>query len=274
MINISRNLCLYPNVYLMDQFSSQIRHVRPIAVDKTEVTIYCIAPKGESDKSRAHRIRQYEDFFNATGMATQDDLEEFRSCQKTYQATSAPWNDMSRGMAHEIKGPDEQATALGVTNVLASGVRTEDEGLYPVQHGYWKQVMDKAVSELDAEEAAAGIYTKFGIYSRSELAALYRSRNDGPCWAGSREPGRPRCRHPPTTARRMRPAHPAPREGRGRAASAGPVVGELVLVDHGADPGDVPHVDLPVHDPQGLGQQVVRHVQEVGQLPRALGRVG
>ena len=81
----------------MDQFSSQIRHVRPIAVDKTEVTIYCIAPKGESDKSRAHRIRQYEDFFNATGMATPDDLEEFRSCQKTYQATSAPWNDMSRG---------------------------------------------------------------------------------------------------------------------------------------------------------------------------------
>ncbi|WP_270255679.1 MULTISPECIES: benzoate 1,2-dioxygenase large subunit [Kocuria] len=157
MINISRNLCLYPNVYLMDQFSSQIRHVRPIAVDKTEVTIYCIAPKGESDKSRAHRIRQYEDFFNATGMATPDDLEEFRSCQKTYQATSAPWNDMTRGMAHEIKGPDEQATALGMTSVLASGVRTEDEGLYPVQHGYWKQVMDKAVSELDAEEAAAGI---------------------------------------------------------------------------------------------------------------------
>ena len=49
----SRNLCLYPNVYLMDQFSSQIRHFRPIAVDKTEVTIYCIAPKGESAEARA-----------------------------------------------------------------------------------------------------------------------------------------------------------------------------------------------------------------------------
>ena len=64
---------------------------------------------------------------------------------------------MTRGMAHEIKGPDEQATALGMTHVLASGVRTEDEGLHPVQHGYWKQIMDKVVSELDAEEAAAGI---------------------------------------------------------------------------------------------------------------------
>ena len=46
MVQRSRNLCLYPNVYLMDQFSSQIRTYRPIAVDKTEVTIYCIAPEG------------------------------------------------------------------------------------------------------------------------------------------------------------------------------------------------------------------------------------
>ncbi|GAB2620070.1 benzoate 1,2-dioxygenase large subunit [Kocuria arenosa] len=152
MINISRNLCLYPNVYIMDQFSSQIRHFRPISADQTEVTIYCIAPKGESQENRSKRIRQYEDFFNATGMATPDDLEEFRSCNKTYWATSAPWNDMSRGAAHEIQGPDEQAQALGMTNVIASGVRTEDEGLYPVQHGFWKDVMDKG---LAAEERAA-----------------------------------------------------------------------------------------------------------------------
>jgi len=65
----------------MDQFSSQIRTYRPISVNKTEVTIYCIAPVGESAESGAHRIRQYEDFFNASGMATPDDLEEFRSCQ-------------------------------------------------------------------------------------------------------------------------------------------------------------------------------------------------
>ena len=37
MLRKSRNLCLYPNVYLMDQFSSQIRVVRPISVNKTEV---------------------------------------------------------------------------------------------------------------------------------------------------------------------------------------------------------------------------------------------
>ncbi len=151
MINISRNLCLYPNVYLMDQFGSQIRHFRPISVDKTEVTIYCIAPKGENAEARASRIRQYEDFFNASGMATPDDLEEFRSCQKTYLATAAPWNDLSRGVTHQITGPDANADVIGL-KPISSGVRTEDEGLYPIQHGYWVQTMRAAAA---AEEAAA-----------------------------------------------------------------------------------------------------------------------
>ncbi|MBD0322298.1 MAG: benzoate 1,2-dioxygenase large subunit, partial [Aldersonia sp.] len=156
MVGASRNLCLYPNVYLMDQFSSQIRHFRPISVDKTEVTIYCIAPKGESAESRANRIRQYEDFFNATGMATPDDLEEFRSCQKTYLATAAPWNDMSRGVTHQLNGPDEVATELGMKRILSSGAKTEDEGLYPVQHGYWLEQMRQAVAaEADATDVSA-----------------------------------------------------------------------------------------------------------------------
>lgn len=146
MVNVSRNLCLYPNVYLMDQFSSQIRHIRPISVDKTEVTIFCIAPVGEPADARAARIRQYEDFFNATGMATPDDLEEFRASQKAYKATGARWNDMSRGAAHQIDGPDEQASELGM-NPLSSGVRTEDEGLFPIQHAYWQEVMEDAIEE-------------------------------------------------------------------------------------------------------------------------------
>ena len=109
MIQNSRNLCLYPNLYLMDQFSSQLRIARPISVDKTEVTIYCIAPKGESAEARAHRIRQYEDFFNVSGMATPDDLEEFRACQEGFNGRAAPWNDMSRGAKHWIEGADGAA---------------------------------------------------------------------------------------------------------------------------------------------------------------------
>jgi benzoate/toluate 1,2-dioxygenase alpha subunit len=144
MIGNLRNLCLYPNVFLMDQFSSQIRHFRPIAVDKTEVTIFCIAPKGESAEARAHRIRQYEDFFNASGMATPDDLEEFRSCQEGFKGMNLPWNDMSRGAEHWIEGQDEDAKKIDVHPVM-SGAKSEDEGLYIIQHNYWKKVMTEAV---------------------------------------------------------------------------------------------------------------------------------
>lgn len=144
MIENSRNLCLYPNVYLMDQFSSQIRVARPIDVNRTEVTIYCIAPKGESGDARAKRIRQYEDFFNVSGMATPDDLEEFRSCQLGY-GSGRGWNDMSRGAQHWIEGADDAAREINLQPLL-SGVRTEDEGLFVLQHKYWQQLMLDAVT--------------------------------------------------------------------------------------------------------------------------------
>ena len=148
MVQRSRNLCLYPNVYLMDQFSSQIRTYRPIAVDKTEVTIYCIAPKGEAPDARARRIRQYEDFFNASGMATPDDLEEFRACQMAMMGRAARWNDMCRGAKHWIEGADDAAKAIGL-QPLMSGTRTEDEGLFVVQHKHWQQVMQRALASED-----------------------------------------------------------------------------------------------------------------------------
>lgn len=149
MIGNSRNLCLYPNVYLMDQFSSQIRIARPIDVNRTEITIYCIAPRGESSEARAQRIRQYEDFFNVSGMATPDDLEEFRSCQQAYQGSASGWNDMSRGAKHWVQGADDAAREIDLAPAL-SGVRTEDEGLFVLQHQYWQQTM---IDALAAEQA-------------------------------------------------------------------------------------------------------------------------
>ncbi|MGY0561208.1 MULTISPECIES: Rieske 2Fe-2S domain-containing protein [unclassified Luteimonas] len=154
IVNQTRNLCLYPNLFLMDQFSTQIRVVRPISVDQTEVTIFCFAPKGESAEDRATRIRQYEDFFNVSGMGTADDLEEFRACQAGYAAAaSAPWNDMSRGAPLWIQGADENAKAMGIAPLL-SGERSEDEGLFVCQHAYWAQELRKALERRQGEVAA------------------------------------------------------------------------------------------------------------------------
>src|ERR1700730_18483066 len=150
------NLCLDPNLYLMDQMSSQIRVSRPIAVDRTEVTIYCIAPKGESAAARARRIRQYEDFFNASGMATPDDLEEFRGCQMSYLGRVPRWTALSRGAEHWIHAPDAVAEEIALSPLL-SGVRVEDEGLFLVQHKYWQDAMRRALAvekKLNAKEQA------------------------------------------------------------------------------------------------------------------------
>jgi benzoate/toluate 1,2-dioxygenase subunit alpha len=150
MIGNLRNLCLYPNVFLMDQFSTQIRQWRPISVNKTEVTAYIFAPIGEAPESRTHRLRQYEDFLNASGMATPDDLEEFRASQSGYDARTMEWNDICRGATHWIEGADENAKSIGMKPLL-SGAKTEDEGLFMIQHTYWMESMLKA---LDKEKAA------------------------------------------------------------------------------------------------------------------------
>lgn len=201
MVGASRNLCLYPNVYIMDQFSTQIRRLEPVSVDKTKVTIYCIAPKGESDSARANRIRQYEDFFNATGMATPDDLEEFRSCQKTYMATAFPWNDMSRGQKQQSFGPNELAKKLQLNEVLSSGARTEDEGLYPVQHGYWEDVMRAAIKkdiadnkDLADEQAATSAAHDFALAAEAKKKAAAAAAASAPADAPGDPSSSPRRR--------------------------------------------------------------------------------
>jgi benzoate/toluate 1,2-dioxygenase alpha subunit len=146
IVGQTRNLGLYPNVYLMDQFSTQIRVVRPLSVDRTEVSIYCFAPKGEAAAERALRIRQYEDFFNVSGMGTPDDLEEFRACQNAYAGAGELWNDLSRGAVHWIEGADDNARAMGLEPLL-SGNRSEDEGLFVRQHEYWAQTLIAAIDK-------------------------------------------------------------------------------------------------------------------------------
>ena len=103
MIGNSRNLCLYPNLYLMDQFGSQLRVARP------------------------------------------DDLEEFRACQQGFAGRAMEWNDMSRGSEHWVDGADESAKEIDL-HPLMSGMRTEDEGLFVLQHTYWQQQMIKALT--------------------------------------------------------------------------------------------------------------------------------
>ena len=88
-------------------------------------------------------------------MGKADDLEEFRACQEGYgAASSAPWNDLSRGAPLWIKGPDENAKKLGI-NPLLSGERSEDEGLFVCQHDYWLSAMKDALAKEKEQLAEA-----------------------------------------------------------------------------------------------------------------------
>ena len=59
---------------------------------------------------------------------------------------AVPRHRSFQGAAHWIQGPDEAAAAVGLQPLL-SGAKTEDEGLFAVQHRYWMDTMVKATSQ-------------------------------------------------------------------------------------------------------------------------------
>lgn len=135
-----RNLNLYPSLFFMDQISSQLRIVRPVAWNKTEVISQCIGVKGESTEARRNRIRQFEDFFNVSGLGTPDDLVEFREQQKGFQARLERWSDISRGCQSWEYGATKNSQDLGIQPVI-TGREFTHEGLYVNQHGHWQRLM-------------------------------------------------------------------------------------------------------------------------------------
>ena len=147
-----RNLNIYPSLFFMDQISSQLRIIRPLAWNKTEVISQCIGVKGESDKDRESRIRQFEDFFNVSGMGTPDDLVEFREAQRGFQARLERWSDISRGHHKWVAGPTANSETIGIQPVL-TGTEFTQEGLYVNQHGAWQRSLLKGL-ERKAQQAS------------------------------------------------------------------------------------------------------------------------
>ena len=106
---------------------------------------------------------------------------------------------MTRGQRQQVEGQNEVARELGLNHVLSSGSRTEDEGLYPIQHGYWEETMSKALLaeelgetdmdiRLDTASAAAT-----ASYAR-ERAARRQQQKDAAGEGGGRRTRRRRTR--------------------------------------------------------------------------------
>ncbi|MEL0083430.1 MAG: aromatic ring-hydroxylating dioxygenase subunit alpha, partial [Gammaproteobacteria bacterium] len=141
MVERQRNLVIYPNLLLMEHVSTQIRVIQPRSADETAVQIYCLGTKGESQAERTLRIRQYEDFYNASGLATPDDLVNFDACHAGFLGGEGEMVDgYARGMDNLVEQPDYAAKELGITPV-AGGEDAEDETLMVGQHRQWLKLM-------------------------------------------------------------------------------------------------------------------------------------
>lgn len=143
-----RNLTLFPNVQFAENASLQIRVIRPVAHDLTEMTIHCVAPVGEAPRARARRIRLYEDFFNSTGLATPDDSQTYEDCQTGFRALSVNrLQGYHRGMQSVRQGADEYARELGITPATSQsgGFAIQDETLFHSCYREWLRLMTRGV---------------------------------------------------------------------------------------------------------------------------------
>lgn len=140
MLRRGRNLLVFPNLVLNDLASTHLRTHRPLAADKTEVTIWCIAPRNEPREPRIARLRKFEDFFLATGMATSDDIISLDTAQAGMRARAARWTELHRGIGLMVEGPDDMARTLGIAPRL-SGTAWDQDVPYIGFFRHWRDVL-------------------------------------------------------------------------------------------------------------------------------------
>ncbi|MEE2968861.1 MAG: Rieske 2Fe-2S domain-containing protein [Pseudomonadota bacterium] len=120
MLRRGRNVLVFPNMVLNDLASTHMRTCRPLGPTRCEVTIWCIAPRGEPAEARAARLRKFEDFFLVTGLATSDDVVSLDTAQAGTFGGQAGWNEYTRGITEFTSGPDEEARNLGMNPEISS----------------------------------------------------------------------------------------------------------------------------------------------------------
>jgi phenylpropionate dioxygenase-like ring-hydroxylating dioxygenase large terminal subunit len=108
------NTLIYPNMSIMG-LNIHVRVIKPIAVDRTEVTIYPIRLIGALDAMNFANIRLLNVTHSAASFVQTDDLESFVRTQKGLGSRLTDWVDISRGLGDEQ--PDRE---LNATRALAT----------------------------------------------------------------------------------------------------------------------------------------------------------
>ena len=155
----TRNVLFFPNMQLLENASLQIRVNRPVSAARTDITTFCIAPKGESAEAREVRIRQYEEFFNPSGLATPDDTSIFEDLQDGPGADAVEWNQgYMRGMRDVSRMPIPEAEELGLTpeTSIVGSLGLGDETILHGPIREWRDRLMAALSESDRAPVSRG----------------------------------------------------------------------------------------------------------------------
>ncbi|WP_404713665.1 SRPBCC family protein [Sphingomonas sp. MMS24-J13] len=144
-----RNLTLFPNAQVAVNAATQLRVIRPIAPNLTEMETWCLVPRGESATARRQRIRQYEDFFNPTGMAIADDNAVYEECQAGMTDAGNGWlQGHARGLAGTKPGGNDLSNMIGMKAVssIAGPSQLADETLFQSYYRAWAARMAQVVA--------------------------------------------------------------------------------------------------------------------------------
>lgn len=125
------HLLVFPNLILI---GVQIRVIRPVKIDETEVFLYPTLLTGAPSEVNVARLRGHEAFYGPAGGGATDDLEMFKRNQIGLSAQVDPWLLLARGRRQEHQDMDGTVVGQITDEVTQRGIWRQ-----------WKKVMSQGV---------------------------------------------------------------------------------------------------------------------------------
>lgn len=124
------HLLVFPNLILI---GVQIRVIRPVQVDDTEVFLYPAFLKGAPHQLNVARLRGHEAFYGPAGGGATDDLEMFERNQIGLSARVDPWLLLARGIEQQRQNTDGTIAGQITDEVTQRGIWR-----------HWRKLMSQA----------------------------------------------------------------------------------------------------------------------------------
>ena len=98
MADHSRNLLIYPNLFIIDVAGLTLRTFYPVSQGEIEIQAWEMVPGEDDEQLLRRRLDSFLTFLGPGGFATPDDSEALETCQAGFAADEVEWSDVSRGM--------------------------------------------------------------------------------------------------------------------------------------------------------------------------------